>query len=140
MADLTNLTGVLKEALVTIKLYCENKEGDGSANGRLMDAIQKYIQSFSNDKIIAKATSPQRILIAEVKKKAKFEDSSNRHITTFVSFDRDKLKAEIEDHYKIELKKDEADEFPYFTDGGFKYGGENENWFFETAAYWFDII
>ncbi len=82
-----------------------------------------------------------KILIAEVRKKAKFGDNPElwfRNI--FVSFDRDKLKDEIEKRYKIELVKDEADDFPYFTDGGFKYSGENENWMFETEAYWYDII
>jgi len=82
-----------------------------------------------------------KILIAEVRKKAKFGDNPELWFrNTFVSFDRDKLKNEIEKRYKIELVKDEADDFPYFTDGGFKYRGENENWIFETEAYWYDII
>ena len=82
-----------------------------------------------------------KILIAEVRKKAKFGDNPKVWFrSTFVSFDRDKLKDEIEKRYKIELVKDEADDFPYFTDGGFKYSGENENWIFETEAHWYDII
>ena len=82
-----------------------------------------------------------KILIAEVRKKAKFGDNQKFEFrSTFVSFDREKLKNEIEKRYKIELVKDEADDFPYFTDGGFKYSGENENWIFETEAYLYDII
>ena len=82
-----------------------------------------------------------KILIAEVRKKAKFGDNPESWFrNTFVSFDREKLKNEIEKRYKIELVKDEANDFPYFTDGGFKYSGENENWMFETEAYWYDIL
>lgn len=82
-----------------------------------------------------------KILIAEVRKKAKFGANQNFEFrSTFVSFDRDKLKNEIEKRYKIELVKDEVDDFPYFTDGGFKYSGENENWVFEAVAHWYDII
>ena len=82
-----------------------------------------------------------KILIAEVRKKSKFEDNSEFGFRSkFVSFNRDKLKKEIENHYGIELIKNEADDFPYFTDGGFKYNAENENWFFETEADWYDII
>lgn len=81
-----------------------------------------------------------RILIAEVRKKAKFGDYETQYRNSFVSFDRDKLKNKIEEHYKVELVKDEENEFPYFTDGGFKYSGENENWLFETEAHWYDIV
>ena len=82
-----------------------------------------------------------KILIAEVRKKAKFGDDSKFGFrSTFVSFDREELKNQIEKRYEIELVKDEADDFPYFTDGGFKYSGENENWIFEAVAHWYDII
>ena len=81
-----------------------------------------------------------KILIAEVKKKAKFGNDETWYRNSFVSFDRDKLKDKIEDFYNVDLVKDNKNEFPYFTDGGFKYSGENEYWLFETEAHWHDII
>ncbi len=81
-----------------------------------------------------------KILIAEVRKQANYGTDKNWYRHSFVSFDRDKLKEEIEKHYKVTLIKDEANEFPYFADGGFKYSGENDNWLFETEAHWHDII
>lgn len=81
-----------------------------------------------------------KILIAEVKKKAKFGNDETWYRNSFVSFDRDKLKDKIEEYYKVKLEKDETNEFPWFTDGGFKYSGENENWVFQTEAHWYDIV
>ncbi len=81
-----------------------------------------------------------KILIADVRKKAKIENNETWYAHLFVSFNRDKLKAEIEKHYNIKLKKNKEDEFPYFTDGGFKYTGENRDWFFEVTAFWYETI
>lgn len=60
--------------------------------------------------------------------------------SNFVSFDRDKLKAKIEDFYKVKLTKNEENDFPYFTDGGFKYECEFNGGEFRTEAYLYDII
>ena len=81
-----------------------------------------------------------KILIAEVKKKSKFCNDGTWYRDSFVSFDKDKLKDKIEEQYKVKLMRDETNEFPYFTDGGFYYIGENENWFLEAEAHWCDII
>ena len=79
------------------------------------------------------------ILIAEVKKTIKLGNDFG-YRQKFVSFDRDKLKKKIEEYYKIELIKDDSNEFPYFTDGGFKYHGENDNFIFDVEAHLYDII
>ena len=81
-----------------------------------------------------------KILIASVIKKSKIEVGEERYKHLFTSFDRSKLKEKIEEYYKIELNKNEEDEFPYFTDGGFKYSAENENWSFEVQAHFYDIV
>jgi len=79
-----------------------------------------------------------KILIADTFKK--FEGKEWQRIDTFVSYNINKLKLKIEEKYKIELTKDPNDEFPYFTDGGFKYQCKIGNFEFMTTAHLFDII
>jgi len=81
-----------------------------------------------------------QILIAEVRKQAAYGDNKTWYRDLFVSYDRDKLKKEIEKHYKVKLVKDESDDWPYFTDGGFKYKAKNDTWVIETDAYLYKII
>ena len=82
-----------------------------------------------------------KILIAEVRKKSKLYDNSVfGYRNLYTSFDRDKLKEEIERKYNITLVKNDDYDFPYFTDGGFKYTLEDENWIYDIDAHWFDIL
>lgn len=81
-----------------------------------------------------------KILIATVRRKCKLLDDSGWTSRLFTSFDRFKLKDAIEEHYKILLKKVKADDFPYFTDGGFKYTVETENWTYCIEAHSHEII
>lgn len=80
----------------------------------------------------------KEILIADTFKK--FQGKEWVRSSTFASYDRDKLKSKIEEHYKVKLIKDEADYFPYFTDGGFKYKCKTENFEFMTTAFFYDVI
>jgi hypothetical protein len=80
----------------------------------------------------------EQILIADTFKK--FEGKEWVRTSTFTSYDRDKLKTKIEEHYKVELIKDDADDFPYFTDGGFKYQCKTENFEFMTTAHFHDVV
>ena len=80
----------------------------------------------------------ERILIADVFKK--FEGKEWVRRTTFASYDRDRLKAKIEKHYEVELVKDEEDDFPYFTDGGFKYHCKTKNFELMTIAHLYDVV
>jgi hypothetical protein len=82
-----------------------------------------------------------QILLATVRKKTKhaiFDDTV--HLSHYLSFDRDKLKEKIEKTYKLKLEKKEEDDYPYFTDGGFYYKAENEDWTFEIYAFYHNII
>lgn len=103
------------------KLSDKTMVGVGIITNVLLEAVNQGL--FSN------------AIIAEVRKKSTFENDSKSYRSTYVSFDREKLKEEIEKKYNIDLVKDEEDDFPYFTDGGFKYHAENENWIFEIEAH-----
>jgi len=81
-----------------------------------------------------------QILIAEVRKQAVHGNNKTWYKDTFVSYDRDKLKKEIEKDYKVKLVKNEADDWPYFTDGGFKYKVQNDSWIIEADAYLYRIV
>lgn len=103
----------------------------------LSDKAGKYL----NMTISIVNRNPDHILIAEVKKKYKHGiDSEFGYRTTFTSFDKVKLKLEIEKHLGQELVKNDTDDFPYFTDGGFKYRGETEDYFFDVEAHQHRIV
>lgn len=65
------------------------------------------------------------ILVAEVTQTDK-SDIRRVRTHTYTSFDRDKLIKHIESCFSIKLVKNESDDFPYFTDGGFKFHWEDE--------------
>lgn len=98
----------------------------------------------NNIELIEEEEAPpaDKILIAIVTKKFKFAEDPFVicYRANFVSHDRDKLKSKIEEHYKATLVKDEADDFPYFSDGGFKYSWEDENFVYDTQAHYHHII
>ena len=82
-----------------------------------------------------------QIIIAEITKTFKNESiSTSEFRSTMVSFDRDKLVEAIQEKYKTVLVKNDNDEFPYFTDGGFKFSFENEDCRFEVVALMYDVI
>ena len=81
----------------------------------------------------------KQILLAHTFKDFRNGNGFNRCMT-FVSYDIDKLKEKIENFYKIKLVKNDEDNFPYFTDGGFRYKCETESFIFETEAFLYDII
>lgn len=109
-----------------------SKENDDVHN---ISIIQKR---FLNDWFKLNLKKMKQILIADTFKK--FEGKEWVRTSNFASYDRDKLKAKIEEHYKVELVKDESDDFPFFTDGGFKYQCKTENFEFMTTAYFYDVV
>lgn len=87
----------------------------------------------------------QQILVAEITKierglPNKTSPNPSRLRSECVSFDRDKLIDHIEKKYKLKLVKDDADDFPYFTDGGFKFLAQDEYWNYEIVCLPYDII
>ena len=99
-----------------------------------------YAKPFINE-IIQPNLNRDQIIVAEIRKH--FKDpriSTTMYRTELVSFDRDKLVKAIEEKYSTVLIKDPKDDFPYFTDGGFKYSFEDANCIYETVALIYDII
>jgi hypothetical protein len=82
-----------------------------------------------------------QILIVSIKKSSKFDTNDKcKYESTKVGYDRQRLIDAIEKQYDIKLVKDEAYDFPWFTDGGFKFHAENENWKFDIDAHVHDLI
>jgi len=81
---------------------------------------------------------PKQMLVANIIKIFKHDDS--QVLVTYNSYDRDKLIKHIEKTYELKLMKKAEDDFPYFTDGGFKFDAENENFKFKITAIHENII
>lgn len=81
-----------------------------------------------------------RVLIATIAKSSKFGKDKGFYIRDSIpSYNREDLEAEIKEKYNIELVKKEEDNFPYFTDGGFRYEAENDSFLFVIVAHWYSI-
>jgi len=71
----------------------------------------------------------KEILVLNIYKKSKYDDSKYRD--TQVGATREGLINYVCIHFKLDkslLVKDEREDFPYFTDGGFKYTCEDRYW------------
>ena len=53
---------------------------------------------------------------------------------------KEALERYIKDKYKVDLIPNDNFNFPYFTDGGFKYLAENETWKYDFFCYPINII
>lgn len=60
----------------------------------------------------------------------------------FISTDKNRIINFLENKYRIKLIKNEKDDFPYFTDGGFKFSVDdvNKQWHYEIDAHIHEII
>ncbi len=82
-----------------------------------------------------------QVIIASIYKTNKIDLTDKcRYESTKVGKDRQRIIDDIEKQYNIKLVKNEEHDFPWFTDGGFKFHTENENWKFEVVAYTHDLI
>jgi hypothetical protein len=85
--------------------------------------------------------APKIVLMVSVNKTSKINGQVFNEHYHHMGYDRSKLENHLLEYYKIsKLVKDIADEFPYFTDGGFKYTAESENWIYEFLCYPYNIV
>lgn len=71
----------------------------------------------------------KEILVLYIYKKSKHDDSTARD--TQVGLTAEGLIDYLCSHYKLDKAlfiKDERDNFPYFTDGGFRYSYDHRDW------------
>jgi len=81
------------------------------------------------------------ILMVSVNKTSKIDGKIFNKNCHYIGYDRDKLRKYLLTFYKIKnLIRDVGDEFPYFTDGGFRYTAENEYWKYEFICHPYNII
>jgi hypothetical protein len=104
---------------------------------KINDVILKRLDDF--EIFVNKIhTKYKKVLVATVT--CKLNDGSSKFLnTTFVDFDRDNLVKKIENKYLTKLVKNEEDNFPYFTDGGFRYEWRNETYTYLAEAYLYEI-
>lgn len=80
----------------------------------------------------------ENVFIVHVDKKSTFDMTEYNGFNHMVGSNIGALKKAIEEIYgknKAQLLKDENDNFPYFTDGGFKYTMHTENWIYTFTCY-----
>lgn len=78
------------------------------------------------------------VLILQVDKKLLLDGSVYTQFNHQVGETKEALIKWIGKYYKIaayELRKDQNDEFPYFTDGGFKYTATTDKWEYTFTAH-----
>ena len=81
------------------------------------------------------------ILMVSVNKTSKIDGKIFNKNCHYIGYDRDKLRKYLLTFYKIKnLIRDVGDEFPYFTDGGFRYTAENKYWKYEFICHPYNII
>ncbi len=84
----------------------------------------------------------EKVFIVHVDKKSKFDMAEYTGFNHLVGSNIESLKKVIDEHYgkgTYQLLKDEKDEFPYFTDGGFKYTMNAKNWIYTFTCYDIDF-
>lgn len=110
------------------------------------ESLINYIEELEakNDELIKQLeslVSQKNALMVSVNKTSKLDGKKFNQFSHYIGYDRDKLRKYLLEKYKIQnLIKDIADEFPYFTDGGFRYIAENDNWQYEFVCHPYNVI
>jgi len=101
----------------------------------------KALKEYNESVQIPHKEIPKTVLMVSVNKTSKIDGKIFNEHCHHISYSRDRLRKYLLDFYNIKnLIKDVGDEFPYFTDGGFKYTAENENWKYEFVCFPYTII
>lgn len=85
----------------------------------------------------------KKVFIVHVNKKSTFDMAEFTGCNHFVGTNIDVLKKAVKEYYGKKgepLLKNEEDEFPYFTDGGFKYTMQTKYWNYTFTCYDIDFI
>lgn len=77
----------------------------------------------------------KNVFIVHVDKICLFDGQVFNGFNHLVGDNTEALISFIKEKYGTELIKDENDDFPYFTDGGFKYKLHTENWDYTFTCY-----
>lgn len=77
-----------------------------------------------------------KIFILQISKRSLIDNSVFHNIRTEAGESKEALIEYIKSNYRIDiLIKEKSDDFPYFTDGGFKYTGKSETWEYTFVCY-----
>lgn len=103
--------------------------------------LKRAFEAGQNSNRAETVVMPKIALMVSVNKTSKVNGKKFNQFSHYIGYDRDKLEKYLLEKYKIQnLIKDIADEFPYFTDGGFRYTAENDNWQYEFVCHPYNVI
>ncbi len=75
------------------------------------------------------------LFLLEISKQSRWNGQWFPGFSHEVGDSREALEAFVKEKYKVELDYDERLEFPYFSDGGFKYIAQSEFWTYTFFCY-----
>lgn len=138
-------TGIPYNSISANTVFCWVDDGHLFFCGSGSPKPERSIIKLSEiDEVVSRSMYNLRdkpVLIAHVSKRFKDKKISDGVFkSTLAGFDRQRLVDKIKKTYNLELTHDEADDFPYFTDGGFKYRGETKDCLFEIVCYPYDLV
>lgn len=81
-----------------------------------------------------------KALLLTIGKKSKFSTDNFPQFSHEISFNSDALQRFVKKKYGVTLYYEKEFEFPYFTDGGFKFECEDKNWYYTFTAIPYTII
>lgn len=85
---------------------------------------------------------PTTVLLLTVEKKSKFDGREYKQFAHQIGESARALETHIKNKYVLsgQLVKNDKDDFPYFTDGGFRYFYDTADWEYTFTAIPYEII